>query len=279
MGDTDLKRGLREARQNLKSGKVREALARLFHLTEKYPEDGEVKGQIAVALLAQGRDHAEHGKIDAAREDFSRSIGYSETPEGHLYLGRIHHISGRFDEAFAEYTRALDLDEALPAVHENLGFYFLDVQEFEQASKAFSNALSTGATGRDAYIGLWRAYAAMERLDKAHEAILDAVQKMPRDDEVLVVAGVSCLMRRELEEAETYWERAAALNPRNVDARFHLAANAAHAGRRDDALKLMRACAAIDAARTRQLWKQDAQQQRPRFSGSAGDEDLLDLFE
>src|SRR5262245_33893993 len=175
MGDNDLKRGLREARQNLKNGKVREALARLFHLTEKYPEDREVKGEIAVALLAQGRSHAERGKLDLAGEDFRRSIRFSETAEGHLHLGRPLQEKGDYEDAFAEYTRALDMNEQLPAVHENLGTYFLEIQDFEQAVKAFANAIAIGATTRDPYLGLWRANMALERPDRAHEAVVEAL--------------------------------------------------------------------------------------------------------
>jgi tetratricopeptide (TPR) repeat protein len=278
MGETDIQRGLREARQNLKSGRVREALARLFHLTEKYPDDGEVRGELAVALLAQGRDHAEHGKLELAREDFRRSIRFSETPEGHLYLGRLHQIRGEYEDAFAEFTRALDLDDNIPAVHENLGLYFLEIQDWEQAAKAFGTALACGATGRDAYIGLWRAYTALERLDKAHDVIEDALGKMPDDDTLHVVAGITASMRHETEEAEDHWLKAAKLRPKNVDAHFYLAGLAAARGDRDETLKKLRTCAAIDVERTRSLWKQDAGLPHPKFSGYRGDEDVLDIL-
>jgi tetratricopeptide (TPR) repeat protein len=237
-----------------------------------------VKGQIAVALLVRGRDHAEHGKLDQAREDFERSIRYQETPEGHVYLARLHQVQGEFDSAFAEYTRALDLDENLPAIHENLGSYFMDIQDFEQAAKAFANALAIGATGREAYIGLWRANVALGRLDRAHEAIMDALAKAPEDDVVLTVAGMSCHLRRETEQAQEHWEHAVRVNPKNVDAHFHLAGLAAQEGRREEALDLIRRCVALDAARTKALWKQEAGSPHPRFSHYFGDEDFLDAL-
>ncbi len=278
MAENDIQRGLREARQNLKNGRVREALARLFHLTEKYPDDREVRGELAVALLAQGRDHAKRGKIDLAQEDFRRSIRFSETPEGHLSLGRLHQTRGEFEDAFAEYSRALDLDENIPAIHENLGSYFLDVQDWEQASKAFGTALACGAKGRDAWIGLWRAYVALERLDKANDVIVDALAKLPDDDVINVVAGVTASMRQESERAEEYWLKAVKLNPRNVDAHFHLAGLSARRGERDQALKRLRTCASIDVDHTRMLWKQDAHLPHPRFAGYGGDEDALDIM-
>ncbi|MBI2931291.1 MAG: tetratricopeptide repeat protein [Planctomycetes bacterium] len=279
MVENDLNWGLREARQNLKNGKVREALARLFHLTEKYPEDREVKGEIAGALLVQGRHHAERGRIDQAREDFERSIRYSETPEGHIFLGRIHQIQGEYEDAFAEYTRALDLNENLPAIHENLGYYFIDIQDYEQAARAFGNALAIGATNRDVYLGLWRAYVSLERLDKAHEVIQDAIEKMPEDDVILTTAGVTSSMRHDLEEAEDHWLKALRANPKNVEATFHLAGLAASQGRRTESLSLMRKCAQLNVDRTRVLWKQDVESPHPCFTAYRGDEDFLDLFE
>jgi tetratricopeptide (TPR) repeat protein len=275
---TDLKRGLREARQNLKNGKVREALARLFHLTEKYPEDREVKGEIAYALLAQGRDHAERGKTEQAREDFKRSIRYSETPEGHLYLGQIFQENGDYDDAFAEYTRALDLDEGMPAVHENLGVYFLEIQDFEQAAKAFSNAIVIGAAGREPYIGLWRANVGLERLDRAHEAILDGTKKFPKDDVLMTVAGVSCVMRKETAAAADWWTKASAANPKNVEPIFHLGGLAARRGDRDEALRAIRRCMTVDADRARALWRADANSPDSRYTAYHEDEDFIDVF-
>lgn len=278
MGETDLRRGLKEARESLKNGKLREALARLFHLTEKYPEDREVKGEIAVALLRQGHVHADRGKMEQARDDFERSIRYSETAEGHVSLGRIYQSQGEFDDAFAEYTRALDLNENLPVIHECLGYYFLEIQDFEQAVKAFGNALSVGATDRDVYVGLWKAHMAQERLDRAHETIAEAVQKMPNDDVLLTLAGLTASMRHEGEKALEWWARAVLVNPRNVDAHFYLAGEAARQGRRTDALKGLRKCASIDTERTQTLWKQDARQPHSRFGTYHQDEDFLDAI-
>lgn len=279
MGDTDLKRGLREARQNLKNGKVREALARLFHLTEKYPDDREVKGEIAVALLAQGRSHAERGKLDLAGEDFRRSIGYSETPDGHLHLGRLLQARGELEDAFIEYTRALEMDESSASTHEHLGHYFLDTQDFEQAVKAFGNALSSGAEGAEVYLGLWRAHMGQERPDRAHETAMDALKKLPDDAQVLLAAGLSSEAKRDTVSAEEYWLRSERAAGGTSEATFYLAGLFARRGDRQGALRRLKQCAAESIDRTKQLWKQDARLPVPRFGVHHHDEDFLDVFQ
>ena len=66
----DLTKGLKESREQLAKGRHQEALARLMHLTEKYPEDREVKSAIAAALNLRGIAQAE-----AAQGEKLASVG------------------------------------------------------------------------------------------------------------------------------------------------------------------------------------------------------------
>ena len=99
------RKGLDEAKKLLRGGKLREAFSRLLHLTEKYPDDEQVREGMAEALVMQGANHAEAGEYRRAATEFERSIRYSETAEAHVNLGRIHQVLGQFDEAFGEYTK------------------------------------------------------------------------------------------------------------------------------------------------------------------------------
>src|SRR2546427_12815143 len=120
---------LNEARKLLEAGKVKDALARLMRLTEKYPDDSDVRASLAASFVNRGADYANRGDLDRAAGDFERSLRYSDTAEGHLNLGRVYQVRGRMDDAFTEFTRALDRDENLPAVHEAMGHYFLAVRD------------------------------------------------------------------------------------------------------------------------------------------------------
>jgi predicted TPR repeat methyltransferase len=67
-------RVLKRVAQTLGSGKFDEALRDLLHLSEKYPEAGEIRPQIAEVLLRRGESRARKGKTKEARDDFKRSL-------------------------------------------------------------------------------------------------------------------------------------------------------------------------------------------------------------
>jgi tetratricopeptide (TPR) repeat protein len=273
------RKGLVEAKRLLQSGKLREALARLLHLTEKYPDDAEVREGLAEALVVQGVTHAEKGEHTRAFGEFERSIRYADNPEAHINLGRIHQLKGRYEDAFAEYTRALDMNEDLPAAHEALGHYFLEMRDFDQAANAFGRAISKGGVSRSAFLGLWEAYLGQGQYEKAHDAIMEAVARWPEDDAVLGTAGLSfAVAKDDRGQAEVWWKKAVLRNPQNLAALFNLAGLAALRGDRTEALEYLRKCVQVDRERTVEMWRGDARSPRRKFAAYAGDEDFLDIL-
>ena len=151
----DLTKGLKKAREHLAQGKPQEALPSLMHLTEKYPDNREVKSAIAAALNLRGIAQAEAGAMDRAGIDFERSLRYQETADAHVSMGRLHQSRGQFQEAFQEYTRALDLDEDLATAHEYLGYYFLEVGDPDQAVTAFHDDLAAYGMADRVLVATW----------------------------------------------------------------------------------------------------------------------------
>ncbi|HEY3226661.1 MAG TPA: tetratricopeptide repeat protein [Planctomycetota bacterium] len=275
----DLKKGLKESREFLSKGQHREALARLMHLTEKYPDDRDVKSAIAAALNLRGIAEAEKGDMDRAGVNFERSLGYQENADAHVSLGRLHQSKGEFQEAFQEYTKALDLDEDLGAAHEYLGYYFLEVGDPEQAVTAFGRAIAKGLSSKHIYLGLWEAYMGLERKEQAHEAILTISQELPEDDQVLGTLGLSfAVCQGDYDQAEEAWKRAIGINPRNLSSLFNLAGLAAVRGRRKEAMDYLQLCVNIDKGKTLAMWKEDIGASRQKFAAYAGDEDFLDIL-
>ncbi len=277
--DAGDRRGLDEAKRLLGNGKLREAFSRLLHLTEKYPEEVEVREGMALALVMQGATHAEAGEFDRATQEFERSIRYSDTPEAHVNLGRIHQMLGEFDDAFQEYSRALDLNDDLAVAHEALGQYFLEVKDFDQAASAFGRAIAKGGVNRSVYSGLWEAYMGLGRTDQAHDAIMEAVSRWPKDDGMLGMAALSwAVAKNDHDQAAEYWKKAIEINPKNLPALFNLAGLAALRGDRPEALSYIKRCCQIDQEQTLAMWKEDARQPKRKFGGLGGDEDFLDLL-
>lgn len=275
----DLARGVKAAREYLSQGRHQEALARLMHLTEKYPDNREVKRAIAATLNLRGIARAELGEMDRAGLDFERSLRYQETPDAHVSMGRLHQSRGEYQDAFTEYTRALDLDEDCAAAHEYLGYYFLEVGDPDQAVAAFGRAIAKGLASKHIYLGLWEAYMGLERKEQAHEAVLEISRQLPDDDQVLGTLGLSyavCL--GDYDQAEEAWKRAAQINPKNLSSLFNLAGLAAVRSRRQEAMDYLRRCVAIDRGRTLAMWKEDISASRQKFAAYSGDEDFLDIL-
>jgi len=275
----DLTRRLKESREYLAKGRHQEALARLMHLTEKYPDDRDVKSAIAAALNLRGIAQAEAGAMDKAGIDFERSLRYQETADAHVSMGRLHQSKGQFQEAFQEYTRALDLDEDLAAAHEYLGYYFLEVGDPDQAVTAFGRAIAKGLASKHIYLGLWEAYMGLERKEQAHEAALEISKRLPEDDQVLGTLGLSyAVCQGDYDSAEHAWKRAVEINPRNLSSLFNLAGLAAVRSRRGEAMEYLKRCVAIDRGRTLAMWKEDINATRQKFAAYSGDEDFLDIL-
>src|SRR5262245_27949549 len=247
----DLRPKLKESRELIAKGRHQEALARLMHLTEKYPDNREVKSAIAAALNLRGIAQAEAGAMDRAGIDFERSLRYQETADAHVSMGRLHQSRGKFQEAFQEYSRALDLDEDLGAAHEYLGYYFLEVGAPDQAVTAFGRAIAKGLASKHIYLGLWEAYMGLDRKEQAHEAALEISRRLPEDDQVLGTLGLSfAVCQGDYDNAEEAWKKAVEINPKNLSSLFNLAGLAAVRSRRQEAMDYLKKCVAVDRGRT-----------------------------
>src|SRR5436190_2174819 len=189
--DGEVTRVLKRVAATLGNGKFDEALRDLLHLSEKYPDAGEIRPQIAEVLLKRGESRARKGKVKEARDDFEQALGWSY---------------------------------ASP----------------------------------DLYRAVWEAYMKLERFDRAHDLIMEGVERFPENDIVQAMAGDSFVFAKgDSGEARPYWEKALSLNPKNFGALFNLAAEAAGRSDRYASLGYLERCSALDLERTRKLWKDD----------------------
>src|SRR5579859_6215994 len=270
--DGEVTRVLRKVAQTLGNGKFDEALRDLLHLSEKYPEAGEIRPQIAEVLLRRGESRARRGKVKEARDDFERSLRWTNKPAPLVALARSLMHEGKLDEADRLLNQALEIDDRHGATHEALGILLLAWQDYAQAAKAFEEALGCGHSSPELYRAVWEAYMKLERFDRAHELILEGADRFPKDDAVQAVAGDSFVFAKgDSAEARPYWEKALSLNPKNFGALFNLAAEAADRSDRAASLGYLERCAALDLDRTRKLWKEDLSSPMKKFGGFARD--------
>jgi tetratricopeptide (TPR) repeat protein len=273
--DGEVTRVLKRVAQTLGSGKFDEALRDLLHLSEKYPEAGEIRPQIAEVLLRRGESRARRGKVKEARDDFERSLRWTNKPAALVGLARSLMQEGKLDQADQLLNQALEIDDRYGPTHETLGVLMLAWQEYAQAAKAFEEALGCGHSSPELYRAVWEAYMKLERFDRAHDLILEGVEKFPDNDAVQAVAGDSFVFAKgDSAEARPYWEKALTLNPKNFGALFKLAAEAADRSDRDASLGYLQRCAALDLDRTRKLWREDLASPMKKFGEYSRDSEF-----
>ena len=69
----EITRVIKKARMTLSQGKYDEALRDLLHLSEKYPDAGEVRPSIAEVFIGRGKFRARRGKIKEACAEIGRA--------------------------------------------------------------------------------------------------------------------------------------------------------------------------------------------------------------
>jgi tetratricopeptide (TPR) repeat protein len=273
--DGEVTRVLKRVAQTLGNGKFDEALRDLLHLSEKYPDAGDIRPQIAEVLLRRGESRARRGKVKEARDDFERSLRWTNKPAALVGLARSLMQEGKLDQADQLLNQALEIDDRYGPTHETLGVLMLAWQEYAQAAKAFEEALGCGHSSPELYRAVWEAYMKLERLDRAHDLILEGVEKFPDNDGVQAVAGDSFVFAKgDSAEARPYWEKALTLNPKNFGALFNLAAEAAERSDRVASLGYLQRCAALDLDRTRKLWREDLSSPLKKFGEYARDQEF-----
>ena len=273
--DGEVTRVLRRVAATLGSGKYDEALRDLLHLSEKYPDAGEIRPQIAEVLLRRGESRARKGKVKEARDDFERSLRWTHKPGALVALARSLMMEGKLDEADRLLNEALEIDDRYGPTHELIGLLLLAWEEYAQAAKAFEQALGCNYSSPDLYRAVWEVYMKLERFDRAHDLIMEGVERFPQNDVVQAVAGDSFVFAKgDSAEARPYWENAIAINPKNFGARFNLAAEAADRSDREASLGFLQRCAALDLERTRKLWKDDLASPMKKFGDFSRDQDF-----
>lgn len=272
----EVTRVLKSVAQTIHLGKYGEALRVLLHLSEKYPEAGEIRPQIAEVFLRRGESRARKGRFKEARVDLERSLDWARNPGAYVALARTLIGDGRLERAHEVLASVLEIDGRYGPAHEAMGMLMLRWEEPAEAARMFEQALGLGAATPAAYLGAWEAHLRAERPDRAHELILEGALRFPKSDALQAAAGDSCLYALgDGAAAVPHWRRAVEINPDNLGVLFKLAAEAASRDDRAESLARLRRCAELDPERTRQLWREDLSSLFPRFGSAAGDPEFL----
>jgi tetratricopeptide (TPR) repeat protein len=139
------------------------------------------KRQEAMELVGKAYQHHMRGEIDRAIELYTRSLDLCVTPEAFTYRGWARSYHKDFDSAIEDCHRAIDLDPEFGAPYNDIGAYYLEMEQYEDAIPWLHMALKAKRYESYCYphFNLGRAFEAMGRLDQALEHFQSALRENP----------------------------------------------------------------------------------------------------
>lgn len=179
-------------------------------------QDEEVRRLRARSLYEQGLRSLADKQISLGLTSLREAVQLDpENPTFHNALGVLFLDLRKPAEAEAEFQKAVALDANYAEAHHNLGLSFAEQGRYDQAITAYRKALSLPIypTPEVGYYNLGRAYAQINKLGEAEEALRTAIQLEPKLGAAYYQLGVVLTSTSRREEAKRAFRRARDLDP------------------------------------------------------------------
>jgi len=236
---------------------------------EKYLEKSlELQPFRADACDHLGRIALLKGQYDTALMLFNRAIEIDPgTPGIHFRIAKAQVFLGELKEAVSELQKDIELFPDSSQSYGLLGETYLQLKEYQKAKENFEEAIQTKQDYTKAYYGLATACARLGLKDESKEArqkfkLYEAEdQKAGRHwrqvlEPLMVIRRSVAHTHTDIgrvynehgfpDKAEQLWQKAAILDPNNIDCRFHLSALYLQRQKPIDALRLYEQITRID---------------------------------
>jgi tetratricopeptide (TPR) repeat protein len=129
---------------------------------------------------------------------------------------------GRFDEAIAEWEKALASEPGDARAHNNLGVALAHQGRYDEAIPHYEKALELDSQYVVIHFNLGRALAAKGRLDEAIAHLETAVEHSPDNADVHQSLGQALMAKGQLAGAFPHFESAVKIDPNLADAHYFL---------------------------------------------------------
>ncbi len=128
-------------------------------------------------FFQEGYKHQVSGDLDAAIEDYHRSIEFYPTAEAHTFLGWAYSFQGKIDEAIQECEVAIEIDPDFGNPYNDIGVYMMERGEYDEAVPWLLRAMAATRYEPRHYphINLGRLYARKGRVQDAIAEIRKAL--------------------------------------------------------------------------------------------------------
>ena len=112
----------------------------------------------------------------------------ARTPEQHAAVlnknGEALYKDGAFEEALNTFTKAIELDPSMPAIHNNLGVMYWTAGDMQHALDCFETALSLDPHNRDTILNCTQLLQSHDRVEEAKTVCASYLKQNPNDTEI-----------------------------------------------------------------------------------------------
>jgi tetratricopeptide (TPR) repeat protein len=150
LSEEQFRRQMKQAADLLSDGHVGDAIVLLERCHALHPEDINVLTNLGGAYILAGKHHRAVPHLERATE-IAPQNPHVWSNLAAAYLGKLVTAThAKQERALTAYRRVLELDEAYPNVHYNMGLIHVDRREWDDAYEAFSRALHHNPDDRSA---------------------------------------------------------------------------------------------------------------------------------
>ena len=187
---------------------------------------------------------------EAAARDPNYVLAYAGVAEAYWRKYSLVKDPEAMEEAFANCSRAIALNDELAPVHVTMGQVEAGKGQYELAEREFGRSLELDPLNADAYRELATAYEAMGRLAKAEATYKKAIQLRPSDWAGYKQLGVFYFRHGRYGDAEQYFRKVIELTPDSAKAYSNLGGLYLRMGRNADAEVQLEKSVAIEPTAT-----------------------------
>ena len=177
------------------------------------------------------------GGFDDAVAQYEKALKiYPNYLEAHGNLGLALFQKGEVDDALAEYQKALEINPSYVQAHYNLGVALFQKGQLDEAMAQFQKALEINPNHANAHYNLGVALFQKGQLEEAVSQFQKALEIHPNSFESHYNLGVALFQKGQLDEAITQFQEALEINPNSFETHNYLGVALFQKGQLDEAI-------------------------------------------
>ena len=174
----------------------------------------ELNPRLAGAYNNRGLAYDNKGEYDQAIADYAKALELNpKLALAYNNRGNAHNNKGEYDQAIADYAKALELNQDYALAYYNRGNAYNNKGEYSQAIADYSKVLELNPDYVDAYYNRGNAYNNKGEYDQAIADYSKALELNPDDMDAYYNRGNTYANKGEYDQAIADYSKALELNP------------------------------------------------------------------